>query len=181
MPTDSQQSQRRSQLIVEPGTQMLVSVSSMQEPLAELPDEAYQNLLVLSTKSPRHVEERLGELGVPVSNVGLLPLAGTDHEYDGPLWTTRTVRPNDPTGISIAFATALEHLEAGVGHILVEDLNVLTMYVRVGVVCRLLSHLASKAREKDLTGYYGLARSAVGDDTFRNLRQSVDTSVDLRS
>jgi hypothetical protein len=151
----------------------------MQSPLSALPAAAYRNLLVVSTKSPAHVEERLAEMGVPVENVGLIPLAGNDHQYDGPLWTTEAVRPNDPTGISIAATNAFQHLEPGTGWFLVEDLNVLSMYVDETTVCRLVAHLSKNARSRNVRGVYGLVRNAVSDDTFGNYRQSVDNVVDL--
>lgn len=169
------------ELLADAGMQTLISFTSMQSPLVELPPEAYRNLLVISTKSPEHVEQRLVEMGVAISNVGLIPLAGESYDYDGPLWTTDVVKPNDPTGVSIAFTESLAHLISELGYVLVEDLNVLTMYLEEETVCRLLSHLATEARNRDVCGLYGVVRSAVSDDTYRNFRKAVDRDVDLRN
>lgn len=167
-------------LLPEPGTQLLASFSSMQTPLTQLPAEAYRNLLFVSTKSPGHVQQRLAELDVPASNVGHVPLAGSDYAYDGPLWTSQTVRPNDPTGISIAVTNALQHLRPGMGYVLFEDLTVVTMYVDEETVCRLVTHLANEVRERSVTGVYGVVRSALSDETYGNFRQTVDRGVDCR-
>jgi hypothetical protein len=173
-------SERSDRLRVDAGTQVLASFSSMQSPLTELPPGAYQNLLVVSTKSPETVERRLGELGVPLSNVGLVPLAGSEYDYDGPLWTTDPVKPNDPTGLSIAYSDAATHLIPGVGHLLVGNLNVMAMYVREETVCRVLSHLAGKARQRSITGIYGVVETALSEASFRNFRKAVDVEIDCR-
>jgi hypothetical protein len=162
------------------GTQHLVSFSSMQSPLAALPPAATSNLLVISAKSPMTVEGRLRDLGIDPRNVGLVPLAAEDYDYDGPLWCPRTVRPNDLTGLSIAFTEALQHVVPGSGWILVEDLNILLMYASETSICRLLSHLTRRAKSKDVSGIYGVSREAVSDATYSNLRQSVDREVDFR-
>jgi hypothetical protein len=165
---------------VDAGQQVLASFTSMGSPLSSLPPGAYRNLLVVSTKSPGHVEGRLAELGVSAANVGLIPLAGSEYEYDGALWTTDAIRPNDPTGLSVAVTSAMEHLAPGAGWLLVEDLNVLAMYVEEETVCRLLSHLAKQARKRNVRGVYGVVRSAISEETYGNYRQAVDAELDLR-
>lgn len=180
MPGEERVQRQERRLRIEEGQQVLASFSSMQSPLIELPTAAYGNLLVVSTKSPAHVEQRLVELDIPVQNVGLIPLAGSDHQYDGPLWTSGTVRPNDPTGLSIAVTNAMEKLTPGTGWFLLEDLNVLSMYIDEETVNQLISHLSGGARNRNVRGVYGVVRSAVGDETYGNYRQAVDSELDLR-
>ena len=162
------------------GTQVLASLSSMQSPLTELPAGAYNNLLVISSKSPDDVERRLADAGAATSNVGLIPLSRESHDYDGPLWTNRAIAPDDLTGISIAYTQALSHLGAGSGWVLFEDLGVLTMYADTGRVIRLLSHVADRARSNEIRGLYGVVRDAVSDETYHGFRQAVDREVDFR-
>lgn len=167
-------------LQVDPGTQLLASFSGMQSPLAELPPGALDNLLIVSTKSPSTVEGRLRDIGADPTRAGLIPLGAESYDYDGPLWCADALKPNDLTGISIAFTQALQHVVPGAGWVLVEDLNVLLMYASETRICRLLSHLSSRARDRNVTGVYGVAREAIDDATYSNLRQSLDAEVDLR-
>jgi len=168
------------QLRVDPGTQALVSITSMEQPLSVLPANVSGKVLVVSSSAPASVEEMLRDLGVDVSTAGLIPIAGSDIEYDGPLWTSEPVLPDDLTGLSMRYTRALDALEPGHGWVLFDALNALLMYAQRDRVCRFFDHVTSKARERELRGIYTVASDALDDEAFNSFKRSVDRAVDSR-
>lgn len=164
-----------------PGEQALVSVPSMGSPLSVLPDEAFENLLVVSaTASPGKVETLVERRGGDPSKVGVVPVTGSQFDYDGPLWTTDPVDPSDLTGISIRLSKALEHVMRG-GWVVFDNVNVLLMYGREEQVYRLLASVIEIVRDAEACGAYCLVRDAVTDDTYSQFRDLCDTAVSADS
>ncbi|WP_128478169.1 DUF7504 family protein [Halorussus pelagicus] len=162
---------------LDPGEQALVSVPSMGSPLTALPDEAFENMLVVSaTAAPGRVESIVERRGGDPSKVGVVPVTGSPSEYDGPLWTTDPVDPSDLTGISIRVSTAMEYVMGG-GWVVVDNVNVLLMYGRVEQVFRLLDSVVSASREKGACGAYCTVRDAVTDETYDRLRGLCDRTI----
>ena len=158
-----------------PGTQSLVRVAPGEAPLAALPDRAYENLLVVATKSqPNRVERRLRADGRSVENVGVVPVAPIDANYAGDLWTTDSVRPDDLTGIGMRFSDAIEHVERDTGWVCIDALSVLFMYADDVRVCRFLQTLVGRARARNVRGVYCVNPTAVGDETYERLRGLCD-------
>lgn len=164
-----------------PGEQSLVSVPSMGSPLAVLPDEAFENLLVVSaTAPPGKVEATVERRGGDPSKVGVVPVTGSQSDYDGPLWTTDPVDPSDLTGISIRVSKAIKHIMRG-GWVVFDSINVLLMYGREEQVYRLLASVVQTVREREACGAYCLVRDAVTDETYAKFRELCDTSVSADS
>ncbi|WP_276281594.1 DUF7504 family protein [Halorussus caseinilyticus] len=162
-----------------PGEQALVSVPSMGSPLSVLPDDAFENLLVLSaTASPEKVESLVERRGGDPEKVGVVPVTGSPTEYDGPLWTTDPVDPSDLTGISIRLSKAMQYVMPG-GWVVVDNVNVLLMYGREEKVFRLFDSVVSNAREKDACGAYCTVRDAVTDETYSRLRGFCDREISV--
>lgn len=168
------------QLRVDPGTQVLVSTASMQQPLSVLPSAPTGNVLLVSSTAPAAVERRLRERGIEVGTVGLLPITGSTVDYDGPLWTSEPVVPDDLTGLSMRFTSALDALEAGRGWILCDALDELAMYSRQDRICRCFDHLTTTARDHELKGVYTVAGEALEAETYNNFTASVDRVLDSR-
>lgn len=167
-------------LRVDAGTQLLVSVSSMQQPFSLLPTGTAGNLLVVSSQAPATVEQALRDRGIDPATAGLIPISGSEIEYDGPLWTSAPVVPDDLTGLSMRFTRALDALEPGHGWVLFDSLNALAMYAREDRVCRCFDHLVEKARERELRGVYTIVADALDDETTRSFERSVDRTIDRR-
>lgn len=168
------------QLRVDPGTQVLVSTASMQQPLSVLPSTVTGNVLLVSSTAPGAVERRVRDLGIDVGTVGLIPITGSDVEYDGPLWTSEPVVPDDLTGLSMRFTSALEALEPGQGWILFDALDELAMYSRQDRICRCFDHLTATARDHELRGIYTVAGDALEADTYNDFTAAADRVVDSR-
>ena len=167
-------------LALEPGEQALVSVPSMGSPLVQLPDEAFDNLLVASaTTSCAKVESLVERRGGDPQKVGVVPITGSPSEYDGPLWTTDPVDPSDLTGISIRLSKALEYVMSG-GWVVFDNVNVLLMYAREEQVYRLLDSVASNVRRREARGVYCTVRGAITDETYSRLANlyGVELSVE---
>lgn len=153
-------------------------MGSMQQPLQLLPPSISGNLLIVSSDSPAAIEQTLRERGIDLATVGLIPVAGSDIEYDGPLWTSEPVVPDDLTGLSMRFTSALDALEPGHGWVLFDALNALTMYAQSDRVCRFFDHITAKTRDRDLRGIYTVTADAIESETYRSFERSVDRVID---
>lgn len=163
-----------------PGTQSLVRVAPGENPLSALPERAYENLLVLATKSqPNRIERRLTDDGRTVQNVGVVPVAPVASDYGGDLWTTDSVQPGDLTGIGMRFSDAIEHVERNAGWVFVDALSVLFMYADDVRVCRFFQTLAGRARARGVQGVYCVNPTAVGEETYERLRGLCDVECDM--
>lgn len=152
----------------------------MQRPLGLLPASAYENLLVVSSDAPPAVEEVLVDQGVDPSNVGMIPISGSAIEYDGPLWTSEPVVPDDLTGLSMRFSSALDALQPGIGWVMFDSLNVLLLYAQEDRVCRFIDHVTTTTRNRDVRGVYTVVRDAVDDATYETIQRSFDQELDFR-
>ena len=162
-----------------PGEQALVSVPSMGSPLSVLPDEAFENLLVVSaTAAPEKVEALVRRRDGDPQKVGVVPVTGSPTEYDGPLWTTDSVDPSDLTGISIRVSEAMQYVMRG-GWVVIDNVNVLLMYGREEQVFRLFESVVSGARAKEACGAYCTVREAVTDQTYSRLQGFCDRTVSI--
>ncbi|WP_436934754.1 DUF7504 family protein [Halovenus marina] len=162
-----------------PGKQVLVSVNSMQSPLERCSPTTAGRVLLISSASPVRVQRRIENRGIAIEDVGLIPLSESEYAYDGPLCHTDPVSPGDLTGLSIEFVKALDSLLSG-DWVVFDDLATLTMYVDDQDIVRLVTHLSRQTSERDVTGLYGVTRSAIGENLYRVLGQSVDRTVDLQ-
>ncbi|WP_115865665.1 DUF7504 family protein [Halorussus litoreus] len=168
-----------SDLSVAPGEQTLISVPSMGSPLGYLPDDAFDNLLVISaTASPEKVESLVERRGGDPRTVGVVPVTGSPGEYDGPLWTTDPVDPSDLTGISIRVSTAMEYVSSD-GWVVFDNVNVLLMYGRTEQVYRLLDSVASGVRNREARGAYCTVREAITDETYSRLAELFDATTSV--
>jgi hypothetical protein len=162
-----------------PGEQALVSVPSMGSPLSVLPDEAFENLLVVSaTAAPEKVESLVKRRSGDPQKVGVIPVTGSTTEYHGPLWTTDSVEPNDLTGISIRLSKAMEHIMRG-GWVVIDNVNVLLMYGHEEQVFRLFESVVSSIKAKEACGAYCTVREAVTDETYSRFRSFCDRTVSV--
>lgn len=168
------------QICIDPGTQALVSITSMEQPFSLLPANVSGNVLIVSSSAPASVEELLREQGIDVSTAGLIPITGSEIDYDGPLWTSKPALPDDLTGVSMRYTRALNALEPGHGWVLFDSLNALLMYAQRDRVCRFFDHVTSKTRDRDLHGIYTVASDALDDEAYNSFKRSVDRVVDSR-
>ena len=169
----------RSELSVEPGTQLLLSVSSMGSPFEHLPADVTGNIIVVSSKPSAAVADRLADRRVDVEAAVHIPISGAEAEYDGPMWTCDPLVPDDLTGLSMRLSKAFEALGHG-GYLLVENLNVFLMYASEERVSRFVDHLTGQAEEQGITGIYTLVGDAMAEAAYEQLRLSVDTELDYR-
>ncbi|MFB6189855.1 MAG: hypothetical protein ABEI57_08215 [Halapricum sp.] len=168
------------QLRLDADTQALVAHDSLHPSLSLLPAAAYQQLLIVSPRPPSAIERLVRESGGDLSAVGHLPLAATDHGYDGPLWTTDSIDPSDLTGLSMQYNRALAPLDAGHGWVLFDDFNTLLLYTTAERVVRFFDHLTQRTRTAGVRGVFTVVRDAMDDQTYASLQRFVDTEVDLR-
>lgn len=149
--------------------------------LSEFPESAFENLLVVSLgNSPKRIEKDVREAGHEPRRVGVVPVSGTEVSYDGPMWTSDRVGPNDLTGISIRLGQGLNYVKPGTGWVVVDNITVLLMYNETDRVYRLLDSMASNVRERNARGFFTLVRGATSDDTYAQLRNLFDREVDFR-
>ncbi|MFC4407388.1 DUF7504 family protein [Haloarchaeobius iranensis] len=164
-----------------PGTQALVLTPSLRSPLSTLPPAAFENLLVVSTtRPPVKVEQFVRDRGGDPNKVGVVPVSGSPVDYDGALWTTSVVHPNDLTGIHDRFERALVHVKPGTGWVVFDNVNVLLMYAERSAVGQLVDSVAARTRERAARGVFALVRDAVTDSTYERFGGGMDLEVDYR-
>lgn len=165
---------------VEPGEQVLVTVEGGKFGYDALPDDAFQNLFVVSVgREPRKVQQAIEAQGADPKRVGVVPVTGSEVAYDGPLWLAERVGPMDLTGISIEFSRGFSHLTPGSGWMLFDSVSILLMYAGTERVFRLLDSIASACRGRDVRGIYAVDRNALTSETLNTLRGLVDRTIDL--
>lgn len=163
------------------GTQTLVRTPTDAEPLSALPREAFDNLLVVAARDqPSKLQHRLERRGLDPATVGVVPVVPTAHGYDGDLWTTEPVRPDDLTGIGMRFSDAIRHVEPGSGWVFLDALGVLLMYSEESRVCRFFQTLSNRVRARDVRGVYGVNPDAIARETFERLRSMCDAERRLK-
>lgn len=162
------------------GTQTLVRTPASADPLAALPERAFDNLLVVTTRDhPNKLERYLERTDRDPARVGVVPATPAAPEYDGDLWTTDPVSPDDLTGLGMRFSDALEHVESGTGWVAVDALGVLLMYADDSRVCRFFQTVTNRVRAKDVRGAYCVNSAAVADGTYEQLRAMCDAECGI--
>lgn len=157
------------------GTQTLVRSAATADPFSRLPDRAFDNLLVVAARDhPAKLQRRLERADRDPSNVGVVPVVPAAGEYDGDLWTTDPVSPDDLTGLGMRFSDALGHVESGAGWVFVDALGVLLMYAENARVCRWFQTVTNRVRAKDVRGVYCVNPGAVADESYEQLRSLCD-------
>lgn len=149
----------------------------MQSSIRRLPAGDFDALLVVSSKSSEAVASELSAAGIDLQTVGHVPISGADVEYDGPMWVTDPVVPDDLTGLSMRLSRAFGALGEANAWLLVENLNVFLMYADQERVFRFFDHLTTSARDHNITGLYTLVADALPEDTYDRLHVSVDTEL----
>lgn len=164
--------------VLSQGTQTVVQLPSMQSPLSALPDEAFENLLVISiANSPSEIEAAIQRRGGDPSKAGVIPVSGSQRRYDGPLWTAKTVSPSDLTGISIEFSTAMEHVKPDEGWVVLDSINMLLMYAPEDRVHRFVNSIVSSVRKRNVRGVYSIVQQTVTDETYDRFKGLFDEEV----
>jgi hypothetical protein len=184
MPTTSDLERREDDgpLDVPSGTQALVLAPSLRSPLSFVPPSAFENMLVVSTtRSPEKIEQLVRERGADPSRVGVVPVSGSHVDYDGPLWTTSVVHPNDLSGIYERFERGMNHVKPGEGWVVFDNVNVLLMYAERSSVANFLDSVATNVRRRHAAGAYALVRDAVTDDTHASIAANFDVEPDCRT
>lgn len=164
------------------GEQHLVLTSSMSSLVDSLPDEAFDNLLLISVgQHPDKIERAIRRRGHDPASVGVVPVNGSSFVYDGPMWTADRINPTDLTGISIAFSQALGYVKPGRGWVCLDSISTLLMYAGDRRLRRLVASLADRTRDQNARGAYALVRDSVSDDTYADFRALFDGEADARS
>ncbi|UPW00936.1 hypothetical protein M0R88_02255 [Halorussus gelatinilyticus] len=162
------------------GSQTLVRTPTDADPLAALPTRATDTLLVVSARDhPKRLEAKLERAGHDPANAGVVPVVPAARDYDGDLWTTDPVRPNDLTGIAMRFSDAIRHVEPGTGWVVLDALGVLLMYADSDRVCQFFQTMTNRVRAREVRGVYGANPDAISDETFERLRSMCDREHDL--
>jgi len=157
------------------GTQTLVQTPAEADPLSALPARAFDNLLVVSARDhPNKLEARIKRAGHDPASVGVVPVSPAARDYDGDLWTTDPVNPDDLTGLGMRFSDAVRHVKAESGWVVVDALGVLLMYAEDARVCRFFQTLSNRVRAKEVHGVYFTNPDAVADETYEQLRAMCD-------
>jgi len=166
-------------LALEAGVQALVRMPSMRSPLAVLPDQAFENLLVVSaTQPPGAVERRVRQRGGDPERVGVVPVSGSPVDYDGPMWTSEAVTPANLSGISDRVGEASRYVKPGVGWLVFDNVNVPLMYADRSGVQGLVRSVASQTRARDARGVFSVVPDALARGTYRSLEELFDLTVD---
>ncbi|WP_232686036.1 DUF7504 family protein [Halobacterium zhouii] len=167
-----------STLDLTPGEQLLFEKASKGPPFDQLPEEAFDNLLVVSTAlSPSVIEQQITAHGHDPRSVGVVPITATDYRYDGPLWVSQRVEPSDLTGISIEVSKGFGYLEPSQGWLTFDSISTLLMYAEEDRVYRLLAWLASNSRENEVRSVFSLVRSMLADESYQRFRGLWDDVV----
>lgn len=157
------------------GQQTLIERSRPGPAFDVLPDDAFENLLVITTgHTPSEVEATLRERDGRIRTVGVVPITSTLLAYDGPLWTTDRVSPGDLTGISVRVSQGFPHLETDRGWLAVDSISTLLMYAEEDRVYRLFDWLVDSARREGISGVYTLQPDVVTDRTRRRFEGLFD-------
>ena len=163
------------------GTQTLVRTPAPADPLSVLPERAYGNLLVVAARDhPSKLERRLERSGRDAASVGVVPVVPGARAYEGDLWTTDPVRPDDLTGLGMRFSDAVRHVEEGTGWVVVDALGVLLTYADDSRVCRFFQTLTNRVRARKAHGVYCANPGAIETETYERLRAMCDAEYEIK-
>lgn len=163
-----------------PGEQALVLVSAVTHPLEVLPDEAYENLLLVSTKEhPKEIERRVEERGKDPGGVVVIPVSGSRLRYKGDLQVSGRRGPTDLTGIGVDYVQGLNVID-GDAWVVFDNINVFLMYANEENVYQFMDTAIRNAKNHDARGAYFTVRDAIKDETYSQFLEMCDTEIDLR-
>lgn len=167
-------------LHIDPGDQAIVMVSAMTHPLDVLPDNAFENLLIVSTKEhPNEIERRVEERGGDPSDVVVIPVSGSRLRYKGDLQVSNRRGPTDLTGIGVDFMQGLTIIGSR-GWVVFDNINVFLMYANEENVYHFMDTAIGNAKAHGVTGAYFTVRDAIKDQTYARFLEVCDTEFDLR-
>ncbi len=167
-------------LEIEKGKQAIAMVSAMDDPLELLPDEAFDNLLVLSTRGhPAEIQDYVEDVGADPADVYVLPVSGSTVRYDGPLNVAERTGPTNLTKVGVVFSNALESMDPE-PWVLFDNFNILLMYADEARVYRFMDTMIGNVRTADGTGVYCTVRDAIEDQTYEKFRQLCEREIDRR-
>lgn len=162
------------------GQQAIAMLSAMDDPLHLLPDHAFDELLVLSTRGhPQEIQDHVEARGVDPSDVYVLPVSGSAVRYDGPLNVAERTGPTNLTKVGVVFSNTLESM-ADEPWVLVDNFNILLMYADESRVYRFMDTMIGNVRNRDGCGVYCTVRDAVDDQTYEKFRQLCEVEIDRR-
>lgn len=165
-------------LQADPGEQILAVVDPLSDPLAALPDSAFENLLVIAVDaSPGDVETAVRGRNMDPARVGVVPVRGDSGSYEGPVWTADQVTPNDLTGLSIQTSRGMEYLEPERGWLVLSGLGVLVVYAGADRVRRFVHQLAGISKEQSVRGVFMLGADSVDEEVEAALDSVLDRDV----
>jgi len=160
---------------------MLLSTGPMDSALRSLPEEAFENLLVVSVSDePADLEQTVTDLGHDPDRIGVVPVSATPVATAEEAWTAPRVSPSDLTGISIGIAQGMRYVRPDHGWFVFDDLGVLFMHAEAARVCQLVSTLAAKCSARDVTGVYGVVPDAIDDGAYAQIESLLDGVLDRR-
>lgn len=166
---------------IQRGTQAIVSIKAMSEPVELLPEEAFGSLLVVSTGGhPRNIEDKVREAGGDPSEVLVVPVTGSSLRYDGPLRLAERTGPNDLTKVGVNINNGLRELDDREPWVLFDNINVFLMYADDSRVYRFMDTVVGSTRQAGGRGVYCTVRDAIADQTYERFRQLCDREVDAR-
>lgn len=163
-----------------PGSVTLATVPGGSSVLGDLPEAAFENLLVVAAgTSVRDVQREVESRGSDPRKVGVVPVSGTGSNLDTPLWTARRVDPSDLTGISIEVSRGMDYVKPGEGWVVVDSASVLAMYAQPERLVRLLASIASACRGANARFVIAITESVLDDETTTRLAGIADQQVDF--
>lgn len=177
--SESDRTASRRRIHVDPGEQALFAKGTMGPPLADLPDEAFHNALIVTTGSrPRRIQTAVEERGLNPRRIGVVPITANDIDYDGPMWMSKRVAPSDLTGVSVEVSRGFQYLNPGEGWLVFDSISTLLMYSEEQRVYKLLNWLVANARDNDVRGVYALVREVVTPQTFSRFESLYDLVIE---
>ncbi|MFW5928832.1 MAG: DUF7504 family protein [Halobacteriota archaeon] len=165
---------------VEPRRQAIVMVSAMDDPLDLLPPEAYDNLVVVSTRGhPEEIERRVERHDADPSDVYVIPVSGSGVSYDGELNVAERAGPTNLTKIGVTFSNAVDQADDE-PWVLFDNFNIMLMYTDEKRVYRFMDTMTGNVRGAGGRGAYCTVRDAIDDQTYEKFRQLCDVEIDAR-
>lgn len=165
---------------LEEGQQAIAMLSAMDDPLDLLPDHAFDDLLVLSTRGhPQEIQDYVEKRGLDPSGVYVLPVSGSTVRYDGPLTVAERTGPTNLTKVGVVFSNTLESMDDN-PWVLFDNFNILLMYADESRVYRFMDTMIGNVRARDGCGVYCTVRDAVEDQTYEKFRQLCEVEIDRR-
>lgn len=159
------------------GEHVYVRRQSLADSLDHLPDTAFDDAVIVSTRGhPDDIEARVESAGRDPADVSVVPVTGSAIRYDGPLKVRDRTGPNDLTGVGVRVMEAVDSSSAP--WVIFDNVNVFMMYADEQRVYRFLDTLAGKIRARDGRGVYFSVGDAISESTEEKLKQVTDRTID---